>query len=63
MKEAGYLDCYVFISAFHYDHFEQYKDFSENNEDRIKTYIEDYLTNWVLKIDIKKAGLWGLLPN
>lgn len=43
MADAGYLDCYVFISAFHHDYYEQYIDFVANNKDRIKTYVEKYL--------------------
>ena len=43
MQELGYLDCYVFISMFQYDFYDQYKDFARNNRKRIKTYIETYL--------------------
>jgi tetratricopeptide (TPR) repeat protein len=43
MQEAGYLDCYVFISLFHYSCYDQYADFSSNNHERIKTYIKTYL--------------------
>lgn len=44
MANEGFLDCYVFISAFHFDLYDQYADFVKNNKDRIKTYIETYLT-------------------
>lgn len=44
MVKEGYLDCYVFLSQFHYDLYPQYKDFSSKNQDRIKKYIEVYLT-------------------
>jgi len=43
MAEKGYLDCYVFLSVFHFDLYDQYVDFVKNNRDRIKTYIEEYL--------------------
>ena len=43
MYDSGYLDCYVFISAFHFDFYEQYKDFVLNNKDKIKKYVETYL--------------------
>ncbi len=43
MQEAGYLDCYVFVSLFHYSCYDQYSDFSKNNGERIKTYIKTYL--------------------
>jgi hypothetical protein len=44
MANEGFLDCYVFISVFHFDLYSQYTDFVKNNKDRIKTYIETYLT-------------------
>ena len=43
MADNGFLDCYVFISAFHIDLYSQYTDFVKNNKERIKTYIETYL--------------------
>jgi tetratricopeptide (TPR) repeat protein len=43
MEKDGYLDCYVFISMFHYAFYDQYVDFSANNRERIKTYIKTYL--------------------
>jgi len=43
MADKGFLDCYVFISVFHFDLYSQYADFVKNNKDRIKTYIETYL--------------------
>ncbi len=44
MRDKGYLDCYVFISVFHFDLYGQFADFSRNNKDKIKTYIKTYLT-------------------
>ncbi len=45
MADLGYLDCYVFISTFHFDLYSQYIDFVQHNKDRIKTYIETYLVD------------------
>lgn len=42
MQDAGYLDCYVFISLYHVDFDKQYKDFVENNAERVKEYINKY---------------------
>ena len=39
MQELGYLDCYVMVSCFHQDFYEQFKDFSVNNKERIKAYF------------------------
>ena len=45
MDEAGYLDCYVLISLYHYDFYEQTKDFLsyEENREKVKEYIKKYL--------------------
>jgi len=43
MADQGFLDCYVFISVFHFDLYDQYADFVKENKGRIKTYIETYL--------------------
>ena len=40
MRDKGFLDCYVFISCFHYDVYEQYRDFVANNPHKIKDYID-----------------------
>ena len=40
MKEKGFLDCYVFISCFHYDFYNQYKDFISSNKQRVIKYFE-----------------------
>lgn len=39
MDKIGFLDCYVFLSCFHYDFYEQYKHFVSNNTDRINQYF------------------------
>ena len=43
MEEAGYLDCYVFWSMYHFDFYDQYAHWAKGNHDRIKYYIETYL--------------------
>lgn len=40
MANKGYLDCYVLISNFHFDFYEQYKHFSTKNPDHIREYFE-----------------------
>lgn len=42
MKD-GYIDCYAFISVYHVNLHDQYKDFAKNNADRVRTYINTYL--------------------
>lgn len=44
MQNDGYLDCYVFLSLFHFDLYPQYEHFSAHHADRIKTFIDKYLT-------------------
>jgi tetratricopeptide (TPR) repeat protein len=43
MKKEGFLDCYVFISLFHYSSYDQFCDFISNNRDKAKYYIKNYL--------------------
>lgn len=43
MQTEGYLDCYVFVSMYHVNFREQYIDFSKNNAERIRTYIDTQL--------------------
>jgi len=40
MKEAGFLDCYVMISCFHHDFYQQYLSFVADNKSRIKSYFD-----------------------
>lgn len=42
MQKEGYLDCYVFISLFHYGIYDQYKSFSKDNKDRIRKYLKEF---------------------
>lgn len=41
--EDNYLDCYVFVSLYHVAINDQYDHFSDNNAERIKSYINKYL--------------------
>lgn len=43
MEKEGYLDCFVFVSMYHVNFREQYEDFSKNNAERIRTYINTQL--------------------
>jgi tetratricopeptide (TPR) repeat protein len=40
MKALGMLDCYVFITCFHHDIYDQYHDFASLNKEKIKSYFE-----------------------
>lgn len=44
MQNLGYLDCYVFISQFHIDIYDQYIDFAANNRERIIKYFDLLVT-------------------
>ncbi|MDA7744668.1 hypothetical protein N8911_01070 [bacterium] len=44
MVKEGYLDCYVFLSQFHYDLYPQFQVFAAENQEKIKKYMEVYLT-------------------
>jgi len=43
MREKGYLDCYVFVSLFHFSFYDQYKLFAAENPHRIRTYIRQFV--------------------
>lgn len=43
MMNAGYLDCYVFISMYHVGLRDQYDHFVKDNQDRIREYFKLYL--------------------
>lgn len=45
MEKVGYLDCYVFISCFHVDIYDQFLDFVNANPDKVKKYFY-LLMNW-----------------
>jgi tetratricopeptide (TPR) repeat protein len=43
MMDEKYLDCYAFVSEFHYGIYQQYKIFSKDNGEKIRFYIKNYL--------------------
>lgn len=43
MQKAGYLDCYVLITCFHQDFYEQYLDFVSKNRDKVMQYYKTYI--------------------
>lgn len=45
MDKMGYLDCYIFISLFHHDLYDGFKDFVELNPDKVEKYFY-ILLNW-----------------
>ena len=45
MQKMGYLECYVFITLFHHDIYNQFKDFVEKNPEKVKQYFY-ILINW-----------------
>jgi tetratricopeptide (TPR) repeat protein len=44
LQKLGYLDCYVMVSLFHFDLWDQYKSFAATNKERIKAFMELLLT-------------------
>ncbi len=45
MQKDGYLDCYVLITCFHYDFYEQYHDFVIKQKDKVSQYYKKYIVN------------------
>ena len=43
MQKDGYLDCYVFITCFHIDIYDQYFDFATKNKEKITQYFKKYI--------------------
>jgi tetratricopeptide (TPR) repeat protein len=43
MQSDGYLDCYVMITCFHFDIYDQYEDFVSKNRDKVIEYYNKYL--------------------
>lgn len=41
MQRLGYLDCYVLITCFHDDFYDQYRHFADNNEEKIIRYYNE----------------------
>lgn len=45
MQKDGYLDCYVLITCFHYDFYDQYADFVSKRKDKVMEYYKKYIIN------------------
>ncbi|MBA3663765.1 MAG: tetratricopeptide repeat protein [Bacteroidetes bacterium] len=43
MQKDGFLDCYVLVTCFHYDFYDQYKDFAKANKNKIREYYKKYI--------------------
>lgn len=43
MQKDGYLDCYVLVSCFHYDLYDQYSAFVKANKVKINEYYQKYM--------------------
>jgi tetratricopeptide (TPR) repeat protein len=43
MQAAGFLDCYVLVTCYHPDIYEQYRHFSQKNKDKITKYYQSFL--------------------
>jgi tetratricopeptide (TPR) repeat protein len=43
MQQAGYLDCYVLVTCFHPDIYNQYRHFVTHNRERVTRYFKTYL--------------------
>src|ERR1035437_33599 len=45
MQKDGYLDCYVLVTCFHFDLYDQYLDFVTNNKTKVIEYYKKYITS------------------
>jgi tetratricopeptide (TPR) repeat protein len=43
MQKLHYLDCYVMVTCFHYDFYDQYLDFVANNKEKVIQYYRAFL--------------------
>lgn len=43
MQQDGYLDCYVLVTCFHIDFYDQYADFIGKNKSRLTEYYKKYI--------------------
>jgi tetratricopeptide (TPR) repeat protein len=43
MQKDGYLDCYVMVTCYHFDFYDQYNDFVSKNRDKVIEYYKKYL--------------------
>ncbi|HYV95193.1 MAG TPA: tetratricopeptide repeat protein [Chitinophagales bacterium] len=43
MQKDGYLDCYVMVTCFHFDIYDQYADFVSKNKSKVEKYFNNYI--------------------
>lgn len=43
MEKEGYLDCYVLVTCFHFDIYEQYADFVSKRKEKVIEYYKKYI--------------------
>jgi tetratricopeptide (TPR) repeat protein len=58
MRKIGYLDCYVLITMFHHDVYQQYRHLVESNPAKVKSYLK-MLSEW----EKKKYDALRALPD
>jgi tetratricopeptide (TPR) repeat protein len=42
MQKLNYLDCYVMVTCFHFDFYDQYRDFIANNKEKVERYFKEF---------------------
>jgi len=45
MQAIGFLDCYVLITCFHDDNYEQFLHFVTNNKEKIENYFDNIIVS------------------
>jgi tetratricopeptide (TPR) repeat protein len=40
MQQAGFLDCYVMLTEYHFDFHAQYQHFAKHNKERLRSYVD-----------------------
>jgi tetratricopeptide (TPR) repeat protein len=45
MQKDGFLDCYVLVTCFHYDFYDQYHDFVTKRKDKVMQYYKKYIVS------------------
>lgn len=45
MQQMNFLDCYVLLTCFHFDIYDQYEDFVANNKEKISEYFRTFIVD------------------
>lgn len=45
IQKEGYLDCYVLVTCFHYDIYDQYTDFVSKNKSKLADYYKKFIVS------------------